>query len=87
MYTGASRRTLMKATFCAHHNGCRYQQDIVRLQKRYGVDPDACWAEEVKCDDQKGDMDKRCDQFRPLKEFRRLEMAGTVGRRAKEPNF
>jgi len=57
----------MKATRCAHHDGCRYQQDIIRVQKRYGVYPDDCWAEEVKCDDQKNDMDKRCDQFKPTK--------------------
>jgi hypothetical protein len=54
----------MKATLCAHHNGCRYQQGIVRLQKRYGVHPEVCWAEEVKCDDRKRDMDARCELFR-----------------------
>jgi hypothetical protein len=56
----------MKAISCSHHNGCRYQQDIIQVQKRYGVYPDICWAEEVQCDDQKGDMDKRCDLFRPV---------------------
>ena len=55
----------VRANVCIYYEGCRYQQSVVMLQKEYKISIDACWANQVHCDDEKTDMEKRCSLFKP----------------------
>jgi hypothetical protein len=54
----------MHANRCVYYDGCRYQQSIVQTQKKMGTRADSCFANQVRCDDEKTDMEKRCPLFK-----------------------
>jgi hypothetical protein len=53
----------MKATDCLWHRTCRYQQKLYRSDSELsGVTP-PCWADFVKCRDERSHMEKHCRLF------------------------
>ena len=52
----------MKSTRCLFRDGCRYQQAMIRLQRRFHIPADASQACAMGCRDER-DMDRVCSMF------------------------